>query len=180
MPHPAGAEDASATADHVVARHAGRLVDDDKTCVHRVIAVSTKSRSTDQRSPSVLNGRPDSVAPSIRMVDSKDPAEPESSTPKMMCASSKPSQRLVSGNQALYVASLAQNRIRSQCTPEGKAASSARSAGRLIASSTPSGKPSCGSASTPTERTAQSRPTNPPQYPAQCCEAPSTPSAQHG
>ena len=45
------------------------------------------------------------------------PAEPESSTSNVMCASSKPSQRLVSGNQALYVASLAQNRIRSQCTP---------------------------------------------------------------
>jgi len=38
-----------------------------------------------------------------------------------MWASSKPSQRCVSGNQALYVASLAQNRIRSQCNPVGNA-----------------------------------------------------------
>ena len=46
---------------------------------------------------------------------------PDGSASKVMCASSKPSHRLVSGNHALYVASLAQNRIRSQCSPAGNA-----------------------------------------------------------
>src|SRR6202000_1768894 len=114
LPHPGGARNRRAPADGFVAGHTGRLVDADKAGVHSVIAVSTNSRSTDHRPASVLNGGPDSVAPSIRVVDAKAPPEPESSTPKTMCASSKPSQRLVSGNQALYVASLAQNRIRSQ------------------------------------------------------------------
>ena len=78
MAHPAGAEDAAAAADHVMARHAGRLVDDDKTRVHSVMAVKTRPRSTDQRPASELSGGPDSVAPSINIVDSNDPADPGS------------------------------------------------------------------------------------------------------
>ncbi|COW74070.1 Uncharacterised protein [Mycobacterium tuberculosis] len=86
------------------------------------------------------------------------------SVSNVMCASSKPSHLLVSGNHALYVASLAQNRIRSQCNAAGMVRGmSARSAGRLIASSTPLGNTSCGSASMPTERTASLRPTTAPR-----------------
>ena len=59
--HPPGPEEAPATAHHVMAGHTGRLVDDDKTRVHSAIAVSTKSRSTDHRPVSALNGGPESV-----------------------------------------------------------------------------------------------------------------------
>ena len=42
MPHPPGAEYPSATPDHVVARHTGRLVDDDKAgIVHCTIGKAT-------------------------------------------------------------------------------------------------------------------------------------------
>src|ERR1700761_2763953 len=98
MPDSSRLEDAPAPSHDVMTRHTGRLVDDDKTGVHSVIAVSTRSRSTDHRPAKVLSGGPASVSPSIRIVDSNPPAEPESSMVKVICASSKPSQRLVSGN----------------------------------------------------------------------------------
>jgi hypothetical protein len=67
-------------------------------------------------------------------------------------ASRKPSQIPVAGYQALYTASLAEKKSRSQGT-EGSAAassaSSARSAGDVIRPSTPRGSGPAGSASMP-------------------------------
>jgi hypothetical protein len=71
---------------------------------------------------------------------------------KVMSAPSKPSHCRVTGNHALYTDSLALNRSRSQQVPGAAAASSrsrARSPGSETWSSTPSGRISSGSASTP-------------------------------
>ena len=105
------------------------------------------------RSPSAPDPRPPPSGPTVRSAadptrpadrsgfcDSKPPATPDPSTVNVMWASSKPNQRWVSGNQVLYVASLAQNRIRSQCAPPSRAASARRSSGRLIGVEHPLGQ----------------------------------------
>ncbi len=82
------------------------------------------------------------------------------------------------GNHALY-ASLAQNRIRSQCNAAGMVRGIGAPAGR-IASSTPLGNTSCGSASMPTERTASLYPDNRAAVTGAVGEATTTPPGQHG
>ena len=86
---PAGGKDPATTSHDVVTSHAGRLVDDDYSGSggafgHSTIAVSTSPRSTDQRPASAVNDGPDRADPSIRIRETKRPADPGPSTSNVM------------------------------------------------------------------------------------------------
>ena len=68
---------------------------------HSTIAVSASPSATVQRPATWSAAARDSAAGSIRISERTSRAAPDASTSNVMCASSKPSQRCVSGNHAL-------------------------------------------------------------------------------
>src|SRR4051812_4259006 len=100
---------------------------------------------------------------------------------KLTRASSKASQRLVSGNQALKTLSLALKSNRSQQTPSAAPARShCSSSGTAICSRMPCGSGSSTSASMPIVAISSARATAAAQYPEQCVMLPTKPSGQRG
>src|SRR5664279_2132017 len=137
------------------------------------------SRLRVSQRPEKLNGRfPSRRGPAASTVATKAPSRSMSTR-----TSSKPSQSLVSGNHALYTASLMQNNSRSQGTSgsaSAKRCSWLCSSGNETSGSTPSGRDSAGSASTPIVRTALPCATAAARNPGQCVMLPTTPVGHSG
>ena len=98
--------------------------------------------------------------------------------------SAKSSHHRVDGKQALYTASLAQKRMRSQCR-SGSAAASARSLRPFLVPQRRGRVPgqgarACGSASMPMPRSRSDRATTAARYPAQWVMLPTTPAGHRG
>jgi HEXXH motif-containing protein len=143
-----------------------------------IVAARKLSRAS-QRPAKPVRGRPPGAGTGTRKRALKVPLAPS----MVISASAKPSQRPVSGNQALYTASLAQNSRRSQ-EVSGNAAdrsrSRARSVGWETSSRTPPGRAVSGSACRPIAVRSPDRATAAAQYPVQWVMLPTMPGGHCG